>query len=151
MREIDPAAEPKAFLQQIRHLDLELEGMEQARTSLWKGLISPGGIGGSVSGTRDPDRFGRVFARIEAIDRKMDAYREQIVDMKETAEDLIESVEDSRQRMVLRARYLSKRWDSWEYLARKMHYDRRTVLRIHGRALESFRRAAAEKRPEGGL
>lgn len=147
MIDFDPAVEPRAFLRQIRVIDREIGELGLVRSSLRASLTSPGGMGGGVSGTRDPDRFAAVFARIESIERKMDERIDRLVDMKARAETLIEEIADGDQRTVLRKRYLFGR--SWARITREMHYSEPQVYRIHGKAINAFRFVASGKQPEG--
>ena len=137
MQEIDPAADPKAFLRQIRTLEREIDELEQVKAGLKASLVSVGGMGGSSSGSPDPDRFGRVFGRIEAVEARIDARIDEKNRVIDRAVELIERVHDSTQRSVLRRRYLLGQ--KWDEIAREFHYDERTVFRIHGAALKAFR------------
>lgn len=141
MREIDPAAEPKAFLRQIRTLNREIDELEQVRAGLRASLVSVGGLGGG-SGPRDPDRFGRVFGRIAVLEEKIDVRVDELCAVKARAVEIIEKIPEGTQRSVLRRRYLLGQ--EWLKIAGALHYDQRTVFRIHGRALNSFREAAAQ-------
>lgn len=137
--EIDPAVEPKAFLRQIRQLDREIDELEQVRLGLRASLVSVGGMGAGGGAPSDPDRFGRVFARIEAVEARIGARIDQMNAVKDRAVELIERIPDGAQRSVLRRRYLLGQ--EWLRIARAMHYDERQIFRIHGAALESFRQA----------
>ena len=137
MQKIDPAAEPKAFLRQIRTMEREIDELEQVKNKLRASLVSVGGMGGSSSGSPDPDRFGRVFGRIEAVEARIDARIDEMNRVKELALEIIERIPDGAQRSVLRRRYLLGQ--DWETIAGTLHYDERTVFRIHGAALKTFR------------
>ena len=138
--EIDPAVEPKAFLRQIRTLNREIDELEQVKLGLRVSLVSVGGLAGGGPGPSDPDRFGRVFGRIAALEEKIDARIDALCAVKARAVEIIEKIPEGAQRSVLRRRYLLGQ--SWKRIAREMHYEERTVFRIHGRGLSAFREAA---------
>ena len=77
-----------------------------------------------------------AIAALEQYAEQVNAKWDALLAMREEAKTLIEQVEDGRCREVLMRRYLQG--ESWEYIAVGMGYAFRTVLWLHGKALERF-------------
>lgn len=77
-----------------------------------------------------------AIAALEKYAEQVNAKWDALLAMREEAKTLIEQVEDGRCREVLMRRYLQG--ESWEYIAVGMGYAFRTVLWLHGKALERF-------------
>lgn len=63
---------------------------------------------------------------------------DKLVDLKREILDVISQVEDVSYQLVLEMRYINNK--SWDDVARCMGYDRRTIFRIHGKALKEIER-----------
>ena len=82
---------------------------------------------------------GKIPAAVERIieqERKIDARFRELMGLFDEIEGKITGIEDSRQREILRRRYLGEQ--KWEEIAKEMHLDYRWVLRLHGRALQKI-------------
>ena len=77
-----------------------------------------------------------AVAALEKYAERVSAKWDELIVMREEAKERIEQVEDGRCREVLTRRYLQG--ESWEYIAVGMGYAFRTVLWLHGKALERF-------------
>ena len=77
-----------------------------------------------------------AIAALEKYAERVNAKWDELIAMREEAKTRIEQVEDGRCREVLMRRYLQG--ESWEYIAVGMGYAFRTVLWLHGKALERF-------------
>lgn len=77
-----------------------------------------------------------AIAALEKYAEQVNAKWDALLAMREEAKTRIEQVEDGRCREVLMRRYLQG--ESWEYIAVGMGYAFRTVLWLHGKALERF-------------
>ena len=77
-----------------------------------------------------------AIAALEKYAERVNAKWDALLAMREEAKTRIEQVEDGRYREVLHRRYLQG--ESWEYIAVGMGYAFRTVLWLHGKALERF-------------
>lgn len=75
---------------------------------------------------------------IDAAERRLDRERGKALKLLEAIEDLIEGLEDYRQKTLIRLRYIDGL--SWEQIAQEMHWSERTVYNIHGKALAELRR-----------
>lgn len=91
---------------------------------------------GCPGGGHDPDRTGRTIARLDELERRIDAYVDELVARKSEAFLRIRRLPELSEQDVLIARYLQCK--PWPVIAREMHYEERQVYRIHGRALQHF-------------
>ena len=127
----------KAYLLQIRKTDQIVQRLLEARFSLRSSLYSTGAaLSGMPGGGHDPDRTGRTIARLDELERRIDAYVDELVARKSEAFLRIRRLPELAEQDVLIARYLQCK--PWPVIAREMHYEERQVYRIHGRALQHF-------------
>jgi DNA-directed RNA polymerase specialized sigma subunit len=61
---------------------------------------------------------------------------DRLVDLKKEISETISKVEDNIYQLILEMRYINGK--SWDDVSRCMGYDRRWVLRLHGRALKEI-------------
>ena len=77
-----------------------------------------------------------AIAALEKYAERVNAKWDELIAMREEAKERIGEIADGRYREVLMRRYI---WgESWEYIAVGMGYAFRTVLWLHGKALEGF-------------
>lgn len=127
----------KAYLLQIRKTDQIVQRLLEARFSLRASLYSTGAaLSGMPGGGHDPDRTGRTIARLDELERRIDAYVDELVARKSEAFARITRLPELAEQDVLIARYIQLK--PWPVIAREMHYEERQVYRIHGRALQHF-------------
>ena len=74
-------------------------------------------------------RFGCLEAEIN---RKID----RVIDLKHKIEQLIDSIDDEREKLLMSYRYLDGM--TFEWIASTMHYHWRSVHKIHVRALSKI-------------
>ncbi len=127
----------KAYLGKIRQTDRTVQRLLELRFSLRASLYSTGAaLSGMPGGGHDPDRTGRTIARLDELERRIDAYVDELVARKSEAFLRIRRLPELSEQDVLIARYLQCK--PWPVIAREMHYEERQVYRIHGRALQHF-------------
>ena len=127
----------KAYLGKIRQTDRTVQRLLELRFSLRASLYSTGAaLSGMPGGGHDPDRTGRTNARLDELERRIDAYVDELVARKSEAFLRIRRLPELSEQDVLIARYLQCK--PWPVIAREMHYEERQVYRIHGRALQHF-------------
>lgn len=78
------------------------------------------------------------IARIDALERKAARAREKALDLAEEIETMIESLDDVKQKEVLRLRYL--RGYTWVKIGMRINYSEQHARWIHGKAIEELRR-----------
>ena len=127
----------KAYLGKIRQTDRTVQRLLELRFSLRASLYSTGApLSGMPGGGRDPDRTGRTIARLDELERRIDAYVDELVTRKAEAFARITRLPELAEQDVLIARYIQLK--PWPVIAREMHYEERQIYRIHGRALQHF-------------
>ncbi|MEG0935561.1 MAG: RNA polymerase subunit sigma-24 [Clostridia bacterium] len=128
----------KTYLRSIMYLDRRIDNkLEQAMRIRSQAE--------RVTGALDPNRGSGRTARdaSSSIDKLIDLEREingmvgELVTQKRTVMEAIGRMTDPNQALVLELRYLNGK--SWEAIAKEMGYDRVSVWRVHGRALENIR------------
>ena len=127
----------KAHLGKVRQTDRTVQRLLELRFSLRASLYSTGAaLSGMPGGGHDPDRTGRTIARLDELERRIDAYVDELVARKSEAFARITRLPELAEQDVLIARYIQLK--PWPVIAREMHYEERQVYRIHGRALQHF-------------
>lgn len=94
------------------------------------------------------DRMANAIIRRLSYEEKILPLISQNQDEMDAIEDIINAMPDSQERMVLRMRYIDGefcRHIKWEDIAKKIYGDNdekhlQAVYRLHGRALQSFRK-----------
>ena len=75
----------------------------------------------------------RSVEKILMLEEKINGEIDTLVDLKEQMRGVIEAVQDTDERMVLRYRYVHNL--TWEQIGNEMNADARTIRRWHGNAL----------------
>lgn len=133
----------KAYLGKIRQTDRTVQRLLELRFSLRASLYSTGAaLSGMPGGGHDPDRTGRTIARLDELERRIDAYVDELVARKSEAFLRIRRLPELAEQDVLIARYIQLK--PWPVIAREMHYEERQVYRIHGNALKNFESVLAQ-------
>lgn len=132
---------PKEYLTQIKHLDLMITAWIQQKDAMWNqlhSLSSPQYDGVSVQGTKERDKFGELWARIDQKERKICKEIDKLADAKQTITDEIGAIEDTRYVEILLRRYVQMQ--ELKDIARDMNYNYDWVRTLHGHALLEFAR-----------
>ena len=125
-------------LNQFRGMASELEALTEERMWLYYPVSSPNGrevIG--QRGNLPSDPTSAAFHKIEAMDKRIERAREEILDKKEAILDWLETVEDREVRAMIHWHYI--RGLNWKQTARKVYgYNdyqvaRKRVMRFFGR------------------
>ncbi|WP_298031055.1 sigma factor-like helix-turn-helix DNA-binding protein [uncultured Dysosmobacter sp.] len=130
----------KEYLSQARRLD-EIINCRLRELEYWRHLA------GSISGTRydgmphSPNRpteapFARCLDKIDEIERDIDRRIDELVDLRDTINRAIDTMDNADERTLLRCRYLEN--SSWSEIGGRLHVSNRTVHRIHSSALANF-------------
>ena len=101
-------------------------------------LSSPQYDGISVQGSKDPDKFGALWAKIDAKERKISQAIDELADEKQRIMKQIDALEDERFVEILLRRYVHM--EKLEDIAREMHYSYDRMRHMHGLALLDFDR-----------
>ena len=86
---------------------------------------------------RELKQLEQAYARArEGYAQRLSAKWDELINLRETAKKLIDTLKDGRYREVLTLRYLDGQ--SWEQVAVTMGYTYRGVIGLHGKALKVF-------------
>lgn len=92
--------------------------------------------GDRVQSSMQPDKLGAVVARlVDKENETLDVINEYINRMNEI-DRMLDQIEDPKLALILELKY--KRGYIWDQVADEMHYNRRWVQRLHGRALDEM-------------
>ena len=125
-------------LKQFRGMSSELEALTEERMWLYFPVSSPNGrevIG--QRGNLPSDPTSAAFHKIEAMDRRIERAREEIIEKKEAILDWLETVDDRELRAMIHWHYIVGL--NWKQTARKVYgYNdyqvaRKRVMRYFGR------------------
>lgn len=127
----------RAFLSQIRHLDLlidtKVSQLNQIRNRME--YVSPT-FGERVQGTKDPDKFTSGVAKIIELEKVIDADIDVLVDMKIQAREMIESLDNVIDKVVLYKHYFEGK--TYEDIASEVYYSSRWVKKVHDDAIDKL-------------
>ena len=113
----------------IKLVQAEIAELREMSTS-----ISSPGFGEHFSSSRNTDApFERVLIKICTLEEKQAAILEKLLDFKSELTEVINSVEDKNERLVLHYRYISNK--TWVEIGDILRWDERTIRRMHNRAL----------------
>ena len=82
------------------------------------------------------DRLSETFARIDDLERKINARIDDLIRLKEDTSKVIYQISDKDQQNVLIARYVQG--ERWEKIAVDLNFSIAQVYRLHGKALVNF-------------
>lgn len=126
---------PKQYLSRARTLDGEinskLEQIARLKAQLTRCTQAFSGTPGG-----GPHDWTDTVARIVGLEAEINADINRLIDLKQEIKAAIEAVDNPTYRQLLELRYLCGM--SWQRIADEMHYDRKSVWRIHGRALNAI-------------
>lgn len=128
----------KEYLWRVRDAERELKQLEQAYTQARADILHLKGIAydaDKVTGGKIGD-LSDAIAALEGYAQRLSAKWDELINLRETAKKLIDTMKDGRYREVLTLRYLDGQ--SWEQVAVTMGYTYRGVTGLHGKALKMF-------------
>ena len=128
----------KEYLWRVRDAKRELKQLEQAYTQARADILHLKGIAydaDKVTGGKIGD-LSDAIAALEGYAQRLSAKWDELINLRETAKKLIDTLKDGRYREVLTLRYLDGQ--SWEQVAVTMGYTYRGVTGLHGKALKVF-------------
>ncbi len=126
----------KEYLRQAYRLDQKINSDIEEITRLREmaSSISSPVLGDKVQTSRAGEApFVRSVEKILMLEEKINREIDILVDLKEQMRDVIASVPDTDERMVLRYRYIHNL--TWEQIGNELNADARTIRRWHGNAL----------------
>ena len=113
----------------IKMLQEEIEELRLLSTT-----VSSPGFEEHYSASRNTDApFERVLYKIMELETKQARVLERLVSFKDEMYQVIDTVTDSDEHLVLRYRYLGNK--TWVEIGDELGWDERTIRRIHNKAL----------------
>ena len=127
----------KEYLKQAYRLDHRIDSDIAEMERLREMACSVGSPG--FEEHHNPNRpteapFVRALEKMWAMQEKINAEIDRLVDLKAQMRGVIEAVPDTDERMVLRYRYIHNM--TWEQIGDEPHADKSTLRRWHGSALQ---------------
>ena len=128
----------KAYLQEIKKLDMKINNKQLQLQSLWDLAQSITStikeVNVQTSKTVDPmaDTVSKIIDLQDEINRDIDKY----VDKKLEAIRLINQLENDEYISILIRRYVN--YEEWKHIADEMHYTRQSIVKKHDKALLDF-------------
>ena len=134
----------KEYLQQVKRKDAAINNLQRDKECLTQMMYSLGGAGDGerVQSSRNNDKFGTLYSRIDEKEREMTEKIDALVDFKLKVSEEINALPDDRYITILHKRYIC--FDSWERIAIDMQYNVRYVQHLHGQALIEFEKMYCE-------
>ena len=129
----------KEYLSQIRIKDAMIDVWIKEKEEMWRRMMSlnsPQYDGVSVQSSKDPDKYGAMWAKIDAKERKINKEIDELIDAKAKIIHEIQDVPDERFVEILMRRYIS--CQKLEDIAKEMGYVHGWIRQLHGQALIAF-------------
>ena len=125
----------KTYLNQARLLDqrinAKLERIARLRSLTEKITVTLSPVAGA--GSPNPTALEDQIIRLMEAEEDLNADIDRLVDLKKEIDEVLKMIDDPDCRLVLDRRYLCG--DSWNEIADLMNFQRRTLFKIHDRAL----------------
>lgn len=138
-------SEAKEYLMSIALLDAKIDArvseMDDLKDKLLKitPTLSPD-KGGGAGGTQD--KMAGTMARIVDMQRQINADIDDLIDRKDAALKMLDSMKNPVHMTILHRRYFLHQ--PFERIATDMNYTYRWVTRLHGRALQDYAKVMRE-------
>ena len=136
----------KEYLRQIYIINNKIRRLEQERESIRADLFSVRSTtnynADKVQTSASGDQMLRLIAKADKLERDIVSEIDRLVCLKASITREIEAVSDETCRDLLFRRYVLLQ--SWEMIAVGMGYTIRHIYRMHGRALQLFRKNVSE-------
>lgn len=128
----------KTYLQKIRLYDVQIDNKleELARLRAMSTKVTSTLSGDVVSGSRSQDKLGNTVAKIMALEADVNRRVDALCDLKQTAMEIIDRLQNPNHIEVLHKRYFQ--YKSLEQISVDMGYSYRNVCYIHGKALQAM-------------
>ena len=126
------------YLGQVKLKEAVIRNLERDRDDLKEMMYSLGGSGSRerVQTSRNLDKFGTLYGRIDEKERKISEQLDKLIDFKLKVSGEINSLKDMRYVELLHRRYIQN--ESWDVISVDMKYSPKYVIQLHGRALQAF-------------
>ena len=126
------------YLEQVEQKIIVVKNINSGINNLREVLVSIGGTdsGERVQTSRDNDKFGSIFARIDEKERIMDEKSKELIEFTAKVENEICSMENPQYMELLHKKYVLL--EPLKQIAAEMNFTYRYVAKIHRNALREF-------------
>ena len=127
------------YLGQVEQKIIVVKNINSGINNLREILISIGGAdsGERVQTSRNNDKFGSIFARIDEKERIMNEKSQELIEFTAKVENQICSMENPQYMLLLHKKYVLL--EPLKQIATEMNFTYRYVLKMHGCALNEGR------------
>lgn len=115
----------------------EAEGLKFEIDQMYQTMKSPVITGMPSAHSSDTDKLGNVLWKIQEKEIRYLAKLDVILNEEKDIEGVIDSLKDSRERTIMRYRYISGL--EWEEVCVKSHYSWQHTHRLHAEALKKLK------------
>ena len=126
------------YLEQVKVKEAAIKNLERDRTNLVAMMYSMGGTGSGerVQSSKDPDKFGTLYGKIDEKEREIVNEISKLIDFKLKVSSEINNLKDGRYIELLHRRYIEH--ESWNAISIDMQYSLKHITKLHRRALQEF-------------
>lgn len=126
------------YLEQVEVKEAVIKNLERDRTNLVAMMYSMGGAGSGerVQSSKDPDKFGTLYGKIDEKEREIVNEISKLIDFKLKVSSEINNMKDGRYIELLHRRYIEH--ESWNAISIDMQYSLKHITKLHRRALQEF-------------
>lgn len=126
------------YLEQVKVKEAVIKNLERDRTNLVAMMYSMGGAGSGdrVQSSKDPDKFGTLYGKIDEKEREIVNEISKLIDFKLKVSSEINNMKDGRYIELLHRRYIEH--ESWNAISIDMQYSLKHITKLHRRALQEF-------------
>lgn len=126
------------YLEQVKVKEAAIKNLERDRTNLVAMMYSMGGAGSGdrVQSSKDPDKFGTLYGKIDEKEREIVNEISKLIDFKLKVSSEINNMKDGRYIELLHRRYIEH--ESWNAISIDMQYSLKHITKLHRWALQEF-------------
>ena len=123
----------------MRHVDMMIDcKCEQVRELRDRLTSISCPLGEKVQTDVNPDKFTNTISKIIELEKDINADIDKLVDMKRVARNLIESLDNDVEKLVMYKRYFDNK--TFEEISVEMSYSWRRIHQVHGNSLKKLER-----------
>lgn len=128
----------KEYLEQVKAKEAVIKNLERDRANLLSMMYSIGSVGNKerVQSSKDPDKFGTLYGKIDEKEREIASEISKLIDFKLKISSEINKMKDERYIELLHRRYIE--YESLNEISIDMQYSLKHVTQLHKRALQEF-------------
>lgn len=128
----------KEYLERVKKIDSKINRLTTRRERLKECMysFSESPEGERVQTSRNVDKFGSLYAKIDDIEREIKERKEEITNLQIELALEIDELPDFNQKQVLVNRYVYLK--SWQEISKKVGYSEGYIFQLHRQALKEF-------------